>query len=232
MNEVVTYTYDSWGNPLGTGGSLASTVGAVNPFRYRGYCYDGETGLYYLQSRYYDPNTGRFLNADDTDILGANHENLVSENLFAYCENSPVMEVDPNGDMAGAVLGLPLLGLGPIGIAAYVVIVVAAFAGTAYMGYLSYKAARQYIYYAKSRNKPVESGTPYSSKKDRNGYTTYGRNGEVRKQVRLKGKPHGNIKRPNVKLPRYNRNPKTGKTYRNGWKVRKPWKWELPKGFK
>ena len=111
MNEVVTYTYDSWGNPLGTGGSLASTVGAVNPFRYRGYCYDSDTGLYYLQSRYYDPNTGRFLNADDTDTLGADNENLISENLFAYCGNNPVMNSDPDGQFAFAI---PVVAVGAI----------------------------------------------------------------------------------------------------------------------
>ena len=57
-NRVVTYTYDSWGSPLSVTGSLASTVGQKNPIRYRGYYYDTETGLYYLQSRYYDPVVG------------------------------------------------------------------------------------------------------------------------------------------------------------------------------
>ena len=61
---VVTYTYDAWGKLLDTSGTLASTLGALNPLRYRGYVYDTETGLYYLQSRYYDPEVGRFINAD------------------------------------------------------------------------------------------------------------------------------------------------------------------------
>jgi len=60
---VVTYTYDAWGNILTTTGTLASTLGIHNPLRYRSYVFDPETGLYYLQSRYYDPTTGRFLNA-------------------------------------------------------------------------------------------------------------------------------------------------------------------------
>ena len=69
--EVVTeYTYDAWGKVLTTTGSLASTIGQYYPFRYRGYYYDTETGFYYLQSRYYDPVVGRFLNADS--IIGAN----------------------------------------------------------------------------------------------------------------------------------------------------------------
>ena len=62
--RVVTYTYDAWGNPLSTTGSLATTLGEQNPLRYRGYVYDTETGLYYLQSRYYNPGWGRFINVD------------------------------------------------------------------------------------------------------------------------------------------------------------------------
>ena len=68
--EVVSYAYDAWGKVLSVSGSLSSTVGAVNPFRYRGYYYDVETGWYYLNARYYDPNVGRFLSPDV--ILGAN----------------------------------------------------------------------------------------------------------------------------------------------------------------
>ena len=63
-DAVIQYTYDAWGNILSTTGSMASTLGQINPLRYRGYVYDSETGLYYLQSRYYDPEVGRFLNAD------------------------------------------------------------------------------------------------------------------------------------------------------------------------
>ena len=64
--EVVKYSYDVWGLPMfATEGSMASTLGKANPFRYRGYVYDEETGLYYLRSRYYDPEWGRFINADD-----------------------------------------------------------------------------------------------------------------------------------------------------------------------
>ena len=86
-------------------GSLSSTVGAVNPFRYRGYYYDVETGWYYLNARYYDPNVGRFLSPDT--ILGANG-GLQGYNLFAYCNNNPVMFADPSGNFAifgGLVLG-------------------------------------------------------------------------------------------------------------------------------
>ena len=56
--QVVTYTYDAWGNPLTTTGTMADTLGKLNPFRYRGYVYDAETGIYYVASRYYDPERG------------------------------------------------------------------------------------------------------------------------------------------------------------------------------
>ena len=92
--EVVSYAYDAWGKVLSVSGSLSSTVGAANPFRYRGYYYDTETGWYYLNTRYYDPNVGRFLSPDT--ILGANG-GLLGYNLYAYCNNNPVMFADPSG---------------------------------------------------------------------------------------------------------------------------------------
>ena len=92
---VVEYRYDSWGKLLSTSGSLASALGKDNPFRYRGYVYDEETGFYYVSSRYYDPEIGRFINADDIAYLGMG--GLTSYNLFAYCGNNPVMGYDPYG---------------------------------------------------------------------------------------------------------------------------------------
>ena len=74
-------------------------IANANPFRYRGYYYDNESSLYYLQSRYYDSFTGRFLNADDIKNLGSN-ENVLSYNLFAYGENNPINNIDENGDAA------------------------------------------------------------------------------------------------------------------------------------
>ena len=81
-NVVVEYTYDAWGKVLTTTGTLASTLGQYNPFRYRSYYYDTETGFYYLQSRYYDPVVGRFLNADHAELIGANGD-AQGYNLFA-----------------------------------------------------------------------------------------------------------------------------------------------------
>ena len=96
-NEVVTYTYDSWGKLLSIGGSLASTVGVMNPYRYRGYRYDTETGMYYLQSRYYNPDIGRFISKDDPSFDQGT--NAVSVNLYAYCGNDVVMYFDPTGSI-------------------------------------------------------------------------------------------------------------------------------------
>ena len=93
---MVEYTYDAWGKLLSTTGTLATSLGKDNPLRYRGYYYDSDTGFYYLQSRYYDPVTGRFLNADDISYLGASGTTL-SYNLFAYCENNPVNCEDIHG---------------------------------------------------------------------------------------------------------------------------------------
>ena len=96
--EVVAYSYDAWGNILSTSGSMASTLGAYNPLRYRSYVFDQETGLYYLQSRYYNPAICRFISADSISYLGADGT-PVSYNLFAYCNNNPVMYSDPTGNL-------------------------------------------------------------------------------------------------------------------------------------
>ena len=95
FNKVVYYLYDSWGKLIDFGGSMANTVGTANPFRYRGYYYDEETGFYYLNSRYYDPETGRFINADG--ILGVNPD-MTTYNLFAYCGNNPTNNHDTSGE--------------------------------------------------------------------------------------------------------------------------------------
>ena len=92
--QVVSYTYSTWGEVLTISGSLASTVGQQNPYRYRGYRYDSETGLYYLQSRYYSPQWGRFLNADG---FVSTSKSVLSKNMFVYCGNNPVNFHDDGG---------------------------------------------------------------------------------------------------------------------------------------
>ena len=82
------------------------TIALLNPFRYRSYYYDVETGLYYLNSRYYDPQIGRFINADDISTLDITQIALNGLNLYAYCLNNPVNEVDENGYFLSFLVGL------------------------------------------------------------------------------------------------------------------------------
>ena len=91
---VVEYAYDAWGNIINTTGSMASTLGVHNPLRYRGYVYDQEYELYYLQSRYYNPETGRFLNGDAFTATG---QGLLGNNMFSYCQNCPIVFSDNSG---------------------------------------------------------------------------------------------------------------------------------------
>ena len=100
---VVSYVYDVWGRLISTDDDTDIDLGEINPLRYRGYIYDQETGLYYLQSRYYNPTWGRFINADAIDLLGANGD-FASYNLFAYCGNNPVACVDSSGYLGTNIL--------------------------------------------------------------------------------------------------------------------------------
>ena len=96
-NTVVSYGYDAWGALLWCTGELAETLGKVQPFRYRGYALDEETELYYNQSRFYNPSIARFITADTTGVLTASLKSLTEKNLFAYCDNNPVMRKDIDG---------------------------------------------------------------------------------------------------------------------------------------
>ena len=105
--KIGAYTYDAWGK-CSLSGANGNTiledklVAFYNPFRYRGYYYDYETGFYYLQSRYYNPEWGRFLNADDSL-----YSSIFGFNLFAYCDNNPISYIDPYGEsgFAAALTG-------------------------------------------------------------------------------------------------------------------------------
>ena len=97
---VVNYSYDTWGNIVSITGSLKDSVGKKNPYRYRGYRYDEETGLYYLQSRYYNAEWGRFINADC--YIGEMNE-ILSCNMFVYCSNNPVNAEDTDGKFLAAL---------------------------------------------------------------------------------------------------------------------------------
>ena len=92
--DKLLFTYDTWGKAISTTGTLAGSLGNLNPFRYRGYVYDTETGLYYLQTRYYDPEVGRFINADGYLSTG---QGILGKNMYSYCGNNPVNMVDEAG---------------------------------------------------------------------------------------------------------------------------------------
>ncbi len=102
--EVVRYTYDSWGKPVSITDTSSTGVGAKNPYRYRGYRYDTESGLYYLQSRYYDPSIKRFISADGL----VDFRTLTSVNLYTYCVNNPIRYSDENGFAFFETLGKAL----------------------------------------------------------------------------------------------------------------------------
>ena len=99
---VARYTYDAWGNCT-VQNADGWTAGDANPFRYRGYYYDTETGLYYLNSRYYDPEVGRFINADK--YIVTDPQSVLCANTFAYCENNPVNNSDPSGEFLNTIFG-------------------------------------------------------------------------------------------------------------------------------
>ena len=126
---VAKYTYNAYGeitaitNASGVDVSNNAThIANINPFRYRGYYYDTETGFYYLQSRYYDPVVGRFLNADAFVATG---QGILGNNMFAYCGNTPISNYDPNGEFFISTL--------------VACVVIGAVAGGAVGGYASYK---------------------------------------------------------------------------------------------
>ncbi len=108
-NVIAYYAYDAWGKPLaildGNNSEITDSThfAMVNPFRYRGYIYDSETGLYYLQSRYYDPIVRRFINADEQINQSGN---ISGFNLFAYADNSPTTAIDTSGKSAVGLLEL------------------------------------------------------------------------------------------------------------------------------
>ena len=93
------YVYSPWGEVISAEGDLAE----VNPLRYRGYYYDSETGFYYLQSRYYDPENHRFINADV--YTSTDSSDAIACNMFAYCGNNPVMRIDIDGRFFNWITG-------------------------------------------------------------------------------------------------------------------------------
>ena len=109
---VARYVYDAWGNHTvydanGNINTDENSIGNINPFRYRGYYYDVETGLYYLNTRYYDPFACRFINADDISYIEP--ETINGLNLYSYCGNNPIMFTDPTGSSFLVGMGIAAL---------------------------------------------------------------------------------------------------------------------------
>ena len=102
-NAVVSYGYDAWGAPLWCTGELAETLGKVQPFRYRGYVYDEETGLYYLKSRYFNSAICRFISSD---VFFEKINSANSQNIYTYCHNEPVVKYDKNGNASDSCITL------------------------------------------------------------------------------------------------------------------------------
>ena len=118
---MVQYVYDAWGNHAvldvnGNDLTDSSHIGVLNPFRYRGYFYDVETGLYYLQTRYYDPEVGRFVTIDGIDVLDTTSDYPNGLNLYAYCFNNPVNASDDEGNIPNwlkwLIGGVVIIGVG------------------------------------------------------------------------------------------------------------------------
>lgn len=117
--ELVKYEYNSWGKLLNLTDYSPNGLGRRNPFRFKGYYYDEELGMYYLNSRYYDPEVGRFISPDTTDILEV-QDDLYDKNLYAYCDNNSVMRIDSSGAVwhlaVGAVVGVATQFVADVGI--------------------------------------------------------------------------------------------------------------------
>ena len=117
-NILCRYEYDAWGKLISVTGN--ALLGTLNPIRYRSYYYDNESGLYYLKSRYYNPEIGRFICADEVDVVSVSPDSAnYDKNLFAYCDNNPVVRVDSSGYIwhivGGAAFGSLFAGIMTIG---------------------------------------------------------------------------------------------------------------------
>ncbi len=145
---------------------MASTLGNDNPLRYRGYVYDEETGLYYLQSRYYNPQLGRFINADDPGYLGSN--GILSYNLYGYCGNNPIMGYDPTGtwDWGTAFSGLGLIATGVAALSVAITVMTCGAAAPVMVAVAAVTAAAGTLTTANGVAEVVEAGTGYNVVRD------------------------------------------------------------------
>ena len=111
--KKISYAYDAWGKTTTTYYNGATASNLKNPFTYRGYYYDNDLGFYYLNSRYYDPDIGRWISSEPNVYTGAfdTGSGLIAYNVYAYCANNPINFSDPTGEfiltalIVGAVIG-------------------------------------------------------------------------------------------------------------------------------
>ena len=169
--KVATYTYsDAWGNHSVTYTNGGGSTGAqYNPFRYRGYYYDTDLGMYYLQSRYYDAKICRFINADGQ----LNTDHILGTNLYAYCYNNPVMYIDPTGcapDWQLLFEGALLVAMGALTVAAVfatggtcIPVVALAYSALATAGMVSTAIGASEIYESFTGDNPVKDYVGESS---------------------------------------------------------------------
>ena len=197
--RVASYEYDAWGNVTYSTGEMAD----INPLRYRGYYQDWESGYYYLQSRYYDPAIGRFINADDEKTIfnalsdyessdGLNGISYLDHNQFAYCLNNPINMSDDEGDWSVAIFSTIIsfgaaLPLAPV----VAVIAISLAVVAAYQGYRIY-AARHRSHGKKGRPELKRQGTEPLEKKKGDDKKWVKRSG---KKPRSQPRPHHPSKR-------------------------------------
>ncbi len=120
-NLVVTYKYDAWGKVISVNDTTENNIGTINPFRYRSYYYDEETKLYYLNSRYYNPEWCRFINADG---ISAEIGNVLSHNMYSYTNNNPINLEDSERNLPRWAKNAIKIGIGAIAIGIGVVVTV------------------------------------------------------------------------------------------------------------
>lgn len=111
---IANYYYDAWGYPEDITGN--TEIANLNPLRYRSYYYDTESELYYLNTRYYSAEIGRFINADGYEVINADHENMVQYNLYNYCFNNPITLSDDTGDWPEWAINLTKVAIGVVAI--------------------------------------------------------------------------------------------------------------------
>ncbi len=111
------YSYDAWGNHTVTN-HTNDNIGDINPFRYRGYYFDVESNFYFLNTRYYDPQIKRFISSDVTGTLMDTPMSLTDKNLYAYCDNNPIMRVDNGGEFWETIFDIVSLGMSVVEVVA------------------------------------------------------------------------------------------------------------------